>query len=259
MAAVNAFVYETYYLGMRTTRRFMRVPSNWIGIIFFPLIQLLVFSQLYQDIVGLPGFEGQGSYLAYLAPGQVAFTAFLAVAWSGYGIIMEFRSGYLDKLRATPIRRWSILAAEMAPLFLQAAIMASILLIISLVLGARIATGVGGFVLILGLSGVFGVALAGSSFVPALLTKSEQATGTFSLMLFPVMFVSTAFVPAALMPAWMQRLNDWNPVTYVIEAMRSLMITGYDWAAIGQALVALAAIGLVLQAATLWSFHRLSR
>ena len=161
MAAVNAFVYETYYLGMRTTRRFMRVPSNWIGIIFFPLIQLLVFSQLYQDIVGLPGFEGQGSYLAYLAPGQVAFTAFLAVAWSGYGIIMEFRSGYLDKLRATPIRRWSILAAEMAPLFLQAAIMASILLIISLVLGARIATGVGGFVLILGLSGVFGVALAG--------------------------------------------------------------------------------------------------
>ena len=259
MAAAYGFAFETYYLGMRTTRRFMRVPSNWIGTIFFPLIQLLIFSQLYEDIVQLPGFEDEVSYLAYLAPGQVAFTAFLAVAWSGYGIVMEFRSGYLDKLRATPIRRWSILAAEMTPLFLQSAAMAGVLLVVSVALGARIATGVGGFFLILALCGAFGVALAGSSFVPALLTKSEQATGTFSLMLFPIMFVSTAFVPASLMPVWMQRVNDWNPATYVIEAMRSLMISGYDWAAIGQALVALAAVGLVLQAATMWSFHRLSR
>ena len=259
MSTVNAVVYETYYLGMRTMRRFLRVPSNWIGIIFFPLIQLLIFSQLFQDIVRLPEFEGDVSYLAYLAPGQVTFTAFLATAWSGYGMIMEFRSGYLEKLRSTPIRRWSILAAEMVPLFFQASVMAGILLLVSVILGARIATGVVGFVLILGLTGLFALALAGSSFVPALLTKSEQATGAFSMMLFPVMFISTAFVPASLMPVWMQHLNDWNPITYVIEAMRSLMITGYDWTAIGEALVALAVTGLVLQTATIWAFHRLSK
>src|SRR5262245_6173578 len=86
MTAVSAFTFETYYLGLRTMRRWLRVPSNWISIIFFPLIQLLVFSQLYQDIVQLPAFSGQTSYLAYLAPGQVAFTAFMAVAWAGYGL-----------------------------------------------------------------------------------------------------------------------------------------------------------------------------
>jgi ABC-2 type transport system permease protein len=80
---MTAIAYETYHLGLRTTRRFFRVPANFISIIFFPLIQLLVFSQLYQDIVQLPGFGGQSSYLAYLAPGQVAFTAFMAVAWGG--------------------------------------------------------------------------------------------------------------------------------------------------------------------------------
>src|SRR5437016_2869081 len=124
---MSAFAYETYYLGLRTTRRFFRVPSNWIPIIFFPLINLLAFSQLFQQIVQLPAFEGQASYLAYLAPGQVAFTAFMAVAWSAYGMIVEYRTGYLDKLRAMPIGRWSILAGEMVPLFLQSALMAGVL------------------------------------------------------------------------------------------------------------------------------------
>src|SRR5918998_2007439 len=102
------FFYETYHLGLRTTRRFLRVPSNWISLLFFPLINLLVFSQLYKDIVQLPTFgAGTGSYLAYLAPGQIAFTAFLAVGWAAYGMLIEYRSGYLDKLRAYPIRRWS--------------------------------------------------------------------------------------------------------------------------------------------------------
>jgi ABC-2 type transport system permease protein len=256
---MSGIAYETYHLGLRTTRRFIRVPANLISILFFPLIQLLVFSQLYQDIVQLPGFGGQSSYLAYLAPGQVAFTAFMAVAWSGYGLLVEYRSGYIDKLRASPIRRWSILAAEMVPLFFQAAVMSAIVLLVSVALGASIATGVGGFLLIVGLAGVFGVALAGASFIPALLTKSEQATSTFSLLLFPLMFASTAFVPEALMPGWLRVVNDWNPISYLIEAIRALMVTGYDWQAIGAALLSIGIIGVILQAATLWAFHRLAR
>jgi ABC-2 type transport system permease protein len=186
--ALKAFGYETYYLGLRTTRRFLRVPANWISIIFFPLIQLLVFSQLYKDIVALPAFDGS-SYLAYLAPGQIVFASFMAVAWASYGLLVEYRSGYLDKLRASPIARWSILAGEMVPLFFQAAAMAGILLLVSLLLGATLVTGVGGFAIILLLSGVFGIAFAGVSFVPALITKSEQATSALSLLMFPIIFI----------------------------------------------------------------------
>jgi ABC-2 type transport system permease protein len=253
-----ALAYETYHLGLRTVRRFLRVPSNWITLIFFPLLNLLVFSQLYKDVVQLPGFGGESSYLAYLAPGQVAFTAFMAVGWSAYGLLIEYRSGYLDNLRSMPISRWSILAGEMIPLFLQAALMAGILLGVSLLLGASIVTGVGGFVLILGLSGAFGIAFAGVSFVPALLTRSEQATSALALLMFPLVFLSTAFVPTALMPGWIQWVNNWNPMTYLIEAMRALMVTGYDWSAIGAAIVALLIAGVVLQTATLWSFRRLT-
>jgi ABC-2 type transport system permease protein len=256
---MSAFAYETYYLGLRTARRFLRVPANWMGVIFFPLIQLLIFSQLYQDVVQLPGFGPESDYLDYLAPGQVAFAAFMAVAWSAYGLLVEYRSGYMDKLRAAPIRRLSILAGEMVPIFFQAAAMAGVVLVVSILLGAPLETGVGGFLLILALAGYFGIAFAGASFIPALLTKSEQATNAFSLLLFPVVFMSTAFVPKALMPDWMQTVNDWNPISFLIEAIRDLMVTGYEWGAIADALISLTILGVFLQAATLWAFHRLAR
>lgn len=256
--SLGGFLYETYFLGLRTTRRFLRVPANWISIIFFPLVQLLVFSQLYRDFAALPAFGGV-TYLTYLAPGQIVFAAFSAVGWASYGLLVEYRNGYLDRLRSSPISHWSILAGEMFPLFFQAAAMGGILLAVSVLLGASLVTGVGGFLLILLLCGLFGIAFAGVSFVPALLTRSEQATSAISLLMFPVIFISTAFVPRELMPGWMQVVNDVNPVTFQIEAIRALMIEGYDWQAIGSAVLATAILGVVLQAATILAFRRLAR
>jgi len=77
--------------------------------------------------------------------------------------------------------------------------------------------------------------------------------------LFPLVFTSTAFVPTALMPDWVRVVNAWNPISYLIEAIRALMVTGYDWGAIGGALLALVVLGVILQVATLWAFHRLAR
>jgi ABC-2 type transport system permease protein len=256
---MTAIAYETYHLGLRTTRRFIRVPANVISILFFPLIQLVVFSQLYEDIIQLPGFGGTESYLAYLAPGQIVTTAFFAVAWAGFGLLIELRGGYTDKLRASPIHRWSILASEMVPLFFQAAGMSAIILLICVLLGTPIVTGLPGALLILVLAGLFGLAICGVSFVPALITKSEQATSTLSLLLFPLVFASTAFVPEELMPEWMQTVNQFNPISYVIEAIRALMITGYDWNAIGAALLSMAIVGVILQAGTIWAFNRVAR
>jgi ABC-2 type transport system permease protein len=256
---MTAIAYETYHLGLRTTRRFIRVPANVISILFFPLIQLVVFSQLYEDIVQLPGFAGTTSYLAYLAPGQIVTTAFFAVAWAGFGLLIELRGGYTDKLRASPIHRWSILASEMVPLFFQAAAMSAIILVICVLLGTPIVTGLPGALFILALAGLFGLAISGVSFIPALITKSEQATSTLSLLLFPLVFASTAFVPEELMPEWMQIVNQWNPISYVIEAIRALMVTGYDWNAIGAALLSMAIMGAILQAGTIWAFNRVAR
>jgi ABC-2 type transport system permease protein len=253
-----AFAYETWVLGLRSIRKVIRVPANPISIVLFPLIQLFVFSQLFRDIVQLPGFGGQTSYLAYLAPGQIQFTAFFAVAWSGSSLLADYRNGYLDKLRATPIHRYAILAGELVPLAITVAVMSGVILVLSVLLGASVATGLPGAILVLALAAAFGVAWSGVSFVPALITKNEQATGTLSLLLFPVAFMSTAFVPVALMPDWLKAINAVNPISYTIEAMRALMSSGFDWPVIGAALVAIAAMFVVLQGATLWAFGRLT-
>lgn len=259
LGGLRRFVAETSYLGLRTWRRFYRVPSNPASIVLYPLIQLFVFSQLFKDIVQLPGFGASGgSYLTYLAPGQITFTVFFAVSWSGGNLLYDYRNGMLDKLRATPVGRYAILAGELVPLFLECVIMAAAILVLSLLLGARIETGLPGAIGVLLLAGAFGVAWAGTSFVPALLTKNEQATGTLSILFFPIAFMSTAFVPVGLMPDWLQVINAWNPITYVIEAMRALMVLGFEWDVIGRAIVAIAAVGVVLHSITLLAFRRLT-
>jgi ABC-2 type transport system permease protein len=257
MTALAWLGHDAFHLGRRTLRRFYRVPSNPFSIVLYPLIQLVVFSQLYQDIVQLPGFGG-GSYLAYLAPGQIAFTVFFAVSWSGGNLLYDYRNGYLDKLRLAPISRYAILAGEFVPLFVECVVMAGIILVLSVVLGAPIATGVPGAIGVALLGGAFGVAWSGTSFVPALLTRSEQATSTLSILFFPIAFMSTAFVPSALMPEWLQVVNDWNPISHVIEAMRSLMTVGFEADVIGRAIVSILLVGVVLHGITLWAFRRLT-
>lgn len=249
--------HDAFHLGRRSLRRFYRVPANPVSIVLYPLIQLIVFSQLYQDITQLPGFGG-GSYLAYLAPGQIAFAVFFAVSWSGSNLLYDYRNGYLDKLRIAPISRYAILAGEFVPLFVECVVMAGAILVASVLLGAPIASGLPGAIGLMLLGGAFGVAWSGTSFVPALLTRNEQATGTLSILFFPIAFMSTAFVPTTLMPEWLQVVNAWNPISHVIEAMRSLMTVGVEPGVIGRALASIALLGLVLHSVTLWAFRRLT-
>jgi ABC-2 type transport system permease protein len=258
MTALAWFGHDAFYLGRRSLRRVYRVPANPISIVLYPLIQLFVFSQLYKDIVQLPGFGGGVSYLAYLAPGQIAFTVFFAVAWSGGNLLYDYRNGYLDKLRVAPISRYAILAGEFVPLFITCVAMASIILALAVLMGAPIATGLSGAIAVALLGGAFGVAWSGTSFVPALITKNEQATSTLSILFFPIAFMSTAFVPTALMPQWLQVVNAWNPISHVIEAMRSLMTVGFEWDLLGRALASILLVGVVLHAGTLWAFRRLT-
>ena len=229
-------------------------------------MKLFVFSQLFKEMVSVPGFSlaggsgggAPGSYLDYLAPGQVAFTVFFATAWAGGNLLVDWRNGYLDKLRASPIDRYAILAGELVLLFVVSAAMAAAILALAVLLGAHIATGIAGFVGIVVLGGAFGIGWAGTSMVPALLTRNEQATSTLAMLFMPIAFMSTAFVPAALMPDWLKVVNDWNPISYVIEAMRSLMTVGIEGDVLGRAVVAIAILAIALQGATLWAFRRLT-
>ena len=193
---MTALAYETYHLGLRTTRRFIRVPANVISILFFPIIQLLVFSQLYEDIVQLPGFGGDVSYLAYRPRGRSRSPP--SSRWRGPDWAADGAPQRLHRQAASRPPSLVILASEMVPLFFQAAAMGGIILISASSLARHRDRA-------FPVPCSFSPWLASSawpsraSFIPALITKSEQATSTFSLLLFPLMFASTAFVPEELM------------------------------------------------------------
>lgn len=258
VGALGSFAYDSTWLGLRTFRRFYRVPAWTIGIVLFPLIQLFVFGQLFRGIIELPGFAGTESYLAYLAPGQIIFAVFFAVSWSGGGLLIDYRNGYLDKLRCTPANRFAIISGELVTLFIQSVLMGSIILLVSVVFGVQIASGLAGAVLMLLIAGGFGIAWAGTALAPALLTKNEQATSTIAFLFLPIAFMSTAFVPEAMMPEWLGVLNGWNPISHVIEALRVLMVVGFVWEPIWQAIVSIVVLGVVLHSVTLWAFRRLT-
>lgn len=173
-------------------------------------------------------------------------------------MLLDYRMGYLDKLRSTPANRYAIIGGELVTLFIQSVVMGAIILAVSLLLGTPVASGLPGAVLILFLAGAFGIAWAGSSLAPALLIRNEQATTTLSFLFLPVAFMSTAFVPQAMMPEWLQAIDPWNPVSSVIEAIRSLMVEGFVWDTILEAAAWIVVLGALLHAVTLWAFRRLT-
>src|SRR3989442_218502 len=119
-----------------------------------------------------------------------------------------------------------------------------------------VATGVVGAVLITLLAAAFGVAFSGLSNTVALRTKNTESTMMVSFSLtFPLLFLSTAMLPKALLPAWVQTFSTVNPVSYMADAARALILTGFDWTAIGNAFIAIAAFGIVLNGLAIMAFR----
>jgi ABC-2 type transport system permease protein len=93
---------------------------------------------------------------------------------------------------------------------------------------------------------------------PALLTRNEQATGTIAFLFIPIAFLSTAFVPEVMMPDWLRTVNVINPISYVIEAIRSLMTEGIILEDLWPAFASIIILGVLLHSLTLWAFRRMT-
>jgi hypothetical protein len=105
-------------------------------------------------------------------------------------------------------------------------------------------------------SGFFGAMWSGISLNVALRTKNAEITGASNVLIFPLYFASTAFVPYALLPSWLQTLNKVNPVSYLVDGMRALMLGGWGWGTIGEAFLAAAAVGAVTLPLAVQAFRR---
>lgn len=252
-------LHDVWYLYIRATKLYLRNPILIFFSLFQPIIFLVLFTQLFSNISSFPGFP-PGSYLQFAMAGIILQNAFIGALQSGTSIVDDLSSGFLSKMLVTPVNRIAILLGRLLSDATRMIIQSTIIIVLALLLGATIVTGVAGFLLILFTIAFFGIAWAGISLAIGLRTKrAETVTAIGAFLTFPLLFMSTALVSNSFLPAWMQSVSQFNPITYGVNAVRALTSTGFDWNTILQAYAVIGLIAIVTLGTTLYLFRKVVR
>ena len=224
---------ETYVLYVRAMKRLSRQATVIFFSLIQPLIWLVLFGQMFSRIVRFPGAAaefGNVSYLQFFIPTVILQSVLFGSGQSGVGIIVDIDSGFLYKLLTTPINRLAILlgrlSGDMTRMLMQMLLVIGIGWTFGRFQDPKVAFhyGVPGILGALGIAMLFALALMALNIFIALWTRSTEATFIVSNFLtLPLLFTSSAQLPIALLPGWMQAVARVNPVTYTIEAMRVLL------------------------------------
>lgn len=254
---MNRLFQEIGYLFVRGLKQSLRPVAALIPSLFMPAFFLIVFSAGLAKVASLPGFTA-GSYLVFYAPVAVLQAIFFSSGNAGIDLVVDITSGYLDKLLVAPIHYIAIIVGKLLAVGLQAAVQAGIVILLILALGGKIVTGFPGFLMILLLAGLFGMAWSGLGTTIALRTKNQRATQSAFILFFPFTFITTSQLPLNLLSGWYKTAVELNPVTYVLEALRSLASGGWDWTVIGHGFLVALLVGVVTITMTVTSFKKVT-
>ena len=247
---------EIHVIWGRNMRKLVRVPTLLGFSLVQPLLFLVLFSQVFSSMAKLPGF-GYDNYLQFLVPTIVGLTSLNSAFQSGMGMVTDMDSGMLDKFLIAPIRRSSVLLGKIAADATRMAIQSSLIIIVSFIMGARFKTGFLGILAMILIAVLFGIAWAGISNVVALRTRNAELTMLIGILItFPILFLSTGFMPSALLPSWLDTVAKFNPITYLVAALRALVNEGWRWTAIWQCLAVTAGLAAVTLTAATRAFRK---
>ena len=233
-------------LGRRALREGIRTPEAIVPTLFIPLFFLVV--NVGQAARIFPGsttdfLHGQG-YGAFQLPSSMLLAA--SFGTGALFLVEEIEGGYFDKLRATPVPRSALVLGRLIAEGLKTLLIAALIVLLGLIFGITIASGVLGFFLLILLTALWGVVYAGYMQIIALKTRSAAATNSAGLIFFPLLFLTPNFVPRDLLTRPMEIAATINPVTYVMEAMRSLILVDLAWETIGLGFLVVAIAGAIM-------------
>ena len=242
-------------LARRSVVRTLRQPAMVVPSLVFPLLLLSINSSGLETATHLPGFPTDSYFQFALAIPFVQGALFSANS-AGTNIASDIESGFLSRLSLTPLRRLSLMLGQLTGILALGLIQALTFVVVGLIFGEGIEAGVGGVVVILLLSLTISLAFGCIGAFVALRSGSGEAVqGVFPLF-FAALFLSSMALPRDLIEIeWFRTVADWNPVSYMLEGIRSLVIDGWDAEALalgfgcaaGVAVIALAAAGSALR------------
>jgi ABC-2 type transport system permease protein len=224
--------------------------ADW-KLVFFGLLQpvvlLVLFSQVFRVVGGLPGLSGYAGYVNFLVPATMITIALTSAMASGAALLAELYGGFTSRLRCMPVSLVATLVARtIADVFRLTAQLTVVTSASYLFLDFRPAGGVAGAAAAVALAVFFGWCLDWVFVALTTMVRNVQALQAVAFVVtFPLMFASSAYMPIAAMPWWMRVLSWVNPVTYAVDATRALSAGVASVSAVGAAVGAAAAVALV--------------
>ncbi|HME65336.1 MAG TPA: ABC transporter permease, partial [Streptosporangiaceae bacterium] len=215
-------VTDTLTITRRNLLVWMRVPAYLMFTVIQPVMFVLLFRYVFGGAIPV---DVPGGYVNFLIPGIIAQTAAFATFGTAIALAQELKKGVIDRLRSMPMARSAVLAGRLVADTGRMLVTILIIVAVGYAVGFRFMNGVVPAIGMVLLATVFGVAICCISAYTGLAIGDEESVQAFGLIwLFPLTFLSSAFVPIATMPGWLQAFAYHNPVTYVVNAMRALAL-----------------------------------
>src|SRR5579864_7289614 len=232
---------QIFVLARRSVVRTSRQPAQWIAPLIFPMLLLAVNSGGLKAITHLPGFP-TSSYVAFALAVPFIQGALFATMNAGTELARDIQSGFLNRLALTPLRSAALLAGHLGGVVVLGLVQACFYLAV----GLRPAAGVGGVFVLLVFAGLIALAFGSLGTWAALRTGSAESVQSLFPVFFVFLFLSSMSIPRNLIQqTWFRDVANANPVSYLLECVRSLIITGWNGEALGLGFGVVIAVGIV--------------
>ena len=236
---------------MRTVRQ----PANVVAPILFPLMLLAVNAGGLDAETKLPGFPTD-SIVAFLLAVPFIQGALFATMNAGTDLARDIQTGFLSRLSLTPMRGVALLAGQLGGVVVLSIAQAAVYLAVGFIVGVRLESGLAGVLVIFLFATIVGLGFGALGAFAALRTGSGEAVQSLFPVFFVFLFISSMNIPRNLIEAaWVRDLATANPVSYLLECVRSLIITGWDGEALALGFGIAASIAVVAMAAASWALR----
>jgi ABC-2 type transport system permease protein len=223
----NSFLGDVWVNFKRWNIKAVRNPFVLVTSLVQPIIFLILFTQVFGAVAtnAINAGAGSISYETFLVPAIAIQVALAAAVTSGVGLVNDIEEDVFEKILVMPMNRGAVFAGKSAAEILRIVVQIAIILGLGVLLGAEIATGILGAIGIMLVGLLFSIWFLAYSNILAVLTKDQESTiiGA-NLLQFPLLFLSSAFLPLKSLPNWIRVVAAFNPVTYGVDGARALML-----------------------------------
>jgi ABC transporter DrrB family efflux protein len=258
MSGFSGWLGDSLEMMRRNLLHIRRTPELLLDVTISPIMFVLLFSVVFGGAINVGGEGGaNASYTNFLMAGIFVQTVAFAGVYTGVLLANDLTKGMIDRFRSLPMAQSSVLTGRTLTDLLRAALAVAIMWIVGMIVGFRPAGGVGGSAAAIGIILLFGFAVSWIGVAAGAAVRTPEALqGIVFTIVFPLTFISSAFVPTESLPGWLQPFAENQPFTVVVNAVRDLVLGTHNYNAEIPALIWSVGLLVVAFPLGLWLYNR---